>query len=604
MKLHSPQASAEKKEDVNTNRIYLFPFKFPDELHASQASRYHHDSGNYSARVSFQQLYDSAPSRLTYWIPKNIDRFAAKLPGEYTKNIEMLLRETTLYPLFETFCDAHLTFSNDESHIAGQIVSMPKRVVGESGETHLCVDCMRSDREEHEQPYIHRSHQIPGVQVCWRHESRLLSTCPCCGCPFEQKNDFIITPWKCCEGCGLDLTSAAFYKPKPYVTKSELSFAIFAREMLLSPTTHLEAATLASIYKSKLIELGFSRGSYISRRAVTEALEDHYGKNILTSIDSAYRHNKNQQWFRLSGESAIFDVPLPRHLVLSQFLFGSASQFWHFASQITAQKKTSPKTITPERITKVQDIKPITFEHPTSEHTQTKFASDKKKSHIRIENILRLHPDWSIDDLWKFYPGLMKQLLHHNDDGFVWLNTLLDNKNDVAINDCILSGGSTNPDDIAWSQKIQNAAIALYTSIDMPKKISRNYLMIEAGWNQTNMPDSAKFPLARHQLELHSESSWHFYARRILWTKLRVGAVGASERSVLGASGIEHHQGLLVLEYFSTVSPTRNLCQGTIMEILDEFHIPKNWTGPAVGQTFQRPGRNSSRGGQASCTST
>jgi hypothetical protein len=127
-------------------RIYLFPRSYPDELHASQAARYHEDSGNSSSRHSYQELYDSNPFRTTYLIPLHLERFAAKLPGSLTGNIEELLRQNTLFPLFETFGNARLNLTHDAIPIASQIVNMPKRIVGESGETHLCTDCLQSDR--------------------------------------------------------------------------------------------------------------------------------------------------------------------------------------------------------------------------------------------------------------------------------------------------------------------------------------------------------------------------------------------------------------------------------------------------------------------------
>ena len=39
------------------DRIYLDPLSLDDELHVSQAGRYHVNSGNGSTRKSFEQLY-------------------------------------------------------------------------------------------------------------------------------------------------------------------------------------------------------------------------------------------------------------------------------------------------------------------------------------------------------------------------------------------------------------------------------------------------------------------------------------------------------------------------------------------------------------------
>ena len=518
--------------------------------------------------------------------------------------MEMLLRKTTLFPLFEVFGNARLNLSDCTAHIGNQLVSMPKRIVGESGEIHLCVDCLRSDSEDCGQPYIHRSHQAPGVQVCWRHEARLLSRCPNCGCPFEQKNEFILAPWAPCQGCGLNLTEGGFYTPVHDASAAEQSYARFARGMMLSPTVPLDAARLASIYKARLVEMGFSRGSRINRKAVVGALEDHLGKDTLARIDSAYRLNKNQNWFHLVGASSVFDAPLTRHLALSHFLFGNASSFWEFASNFSQQPQAQAMPIEVVAVPDAQDTGMAAIPPIEVKNSSHNFSSERKTTRTRMQEIVRQHPDWAIDDFWRIYPGLMKKLIRYNDDGFVWLKSLLDKG--VEMNDTapVLSVVTQHPDDLKWARNFASTAVALYNSTDMPKKITRNFLMRQAGWNLTNMPSPARFPLARQQLELLKESDWHFYARRILWTKLRAGAVGASERSVLGDSGVEHHQGLLVLQYFSSVPSTRSLGLGTIMEILAEYQIQKDWSGPACEVQFFKPGRNSTRGGYKNSVKT
>jgi hypothetical protein len=600
VKLNKQQINLETSLAGNGSQIYLHPLILPDELHVSQASRFHNDSGNLSTEISYQQLYDSAPFCLTHWIPKYLERFATQLPGDAIQNIEILLRQTTLFPLFEVYGNAHLSLSGDALPIASQVVNMPKRIVGESGETHLCVDCLRGDRDDWGQPYIHRAHQIPGVQVCWRHEARLLSGCPNCGCPFERKNEFILAPWIPCEGCGLSLTEGGFYTPVYDASDSELSYAQFAREMLLSPTETLGAVKLAGIYKSRLVEMGFSRGSTINRKAIVEALEEHYGKDTLAGIDSAYRLNKNQHWFRLAGKSAVFDAPLPRHLALSHFLFGSASAFWKFATK-PSQQPLSPVTALeimemPETPS-LRSADTLSIEIPDLSH---ECSSEHETYRTRIIKILHQHPDWTMDNLWKAYPGLMKRLLQNYDDGFIWLKNLIETLKAPNNEQVITQSISQHSEDLKWAQYFSNTAIVLYSSTDMPKKISRNYLMREAGWEKGSMPSYDKYPLARQQLESLCESDWHFYARRILWTKLRVGAAGTSERGVLGASGVEHHQGQLVLNHFLLVCPNQTLGPGTIMEILKKYKIPQDWEGPISNQVFLKPGRKSTHGGLAS----
>lgn len=578
--------------------ISLYPLSHPDELHASQVSRYHRGSGNCSTRYSYSELFDCAPFRSTHWIPQHLERFAAKLPGSAIGNLEVLLRQNTLFPLFETFRNAQLNLTDDAMPIAEQISNMPKRIVGESGEIHLCKDCLVSDCDEYGQPYIHRSHQIPGVQVCWRHGGHLISCCPNCGCPFERINELILAPWEPCEGCGFNLADATFYAPKQDASEQELSYAGFARDMLLSSTKPIDAEKLAAIYKSRLTELGYSRKSQIDHQAIMAALEQHFGKSVLAQIDVAYRNKKNQQWFRLCCASSVLDVPLPRHIALTHFLFGSATKFWEFAAQLSMEALPALPidTLRLPSFVGVSHTEMIPPHEPKS--TSIEFTSGKKSAQMRIEAILRENDTWTEVELWDRYPGLMTKLLRYHDDGFVWLKALVEAiKREAEINK-IAPFMNQHPEDMNWAQAFANTAIDLYSSMERPKKISRNFLMHAAGWPKVSMPSRESYPLARQQLELLYESNWHFYARRILWTKLRAGAAGSSVRGVLGASGIEHHQGQLVLNHFLSVLPSQTLRLGTIMQILKEYKIHKDWEGPMRDCQFLKPGRNSSRGGR------
>lgn len=580
--------------------ISLFPLSLPDELHASQASRYHWGSGNISARYSYLEMFDSAPFRLTYWIPQYLERFALNQPGSAISNLEALLRKNTLFPLFETYRNAQLNLMDGAMPISEQISNMPKRIVCESGETHLCKDCLVSDLEEFGLPYIHRSHQIPGVKFCWRHGCRLISSCPNCACPFERSNEFVLAPWESCDACGFNLVDASFYTPKSEAGDQELSYASFARDMLLSPTKNLSPEKLAFIYKSKLLEMGFSRKSQIDRKAITAALEEHFGTDMLSQIDAAYRHNRNQNWFCLCSTSSVLEAPLPRHLMLTYFLFGSASKFWKFATQASfdnlAEAATTDTCSSPDiRLNRIEV-------HPPSKQQIIlhELASEDDLRRNRIEKTLRDNPGWTEAELWKTYPGLMKALLQHHDDGFIWLKALIESIRNSGAQGNTPQVTKQHPEDKEWAKTFAKTAVDLYSSTDKPMKISRNSLMRTAGWKLTNMPSPERFPLARQQLDSLCESDWHFYARRLLWAKLRAGATGASERSVLGASGIEHHQGLLVLNFFSSVPSNRPLRPGTIMDILKEHKVPKDWEGPAHDQIFLRPGRNSTHGGQLS----
>lgn len=580
-------------DDSSLNeRIFLFPDSLPDEIHVSQTGRLHCDSGNLSTRQTFLDTYGTAPFRLTQWIPTNLEIYAAKLPGDPIQNIENLLRNNTLYPLFETFGDARFTPTSHATPLRQQITNMPKRVVGESGETHLCVECLRQDREEHGYPYIHRSHQIPGVSVCWRHGTLLLSACPFCACPFEAKADLVLAPWVPCPACQQYLPDTSFYSPAQG-TELENAYAKFTHELLIASPGPLSNDTLATIYSDRLHEAGYSRGKLINRSAMREGIEKHYGMKFLQRVDAAIRSQRDQQWFRFLYRSGLADTPLPRHLLLANFLFGSAESFVAVAKlsvadlavkaakvNVQGRSPTTHPDTEKEPPYKVQGLAPVSSEPD----------SKLSRANGKILAYLAKFPTASIDDLWKNHHGAMKQITKSGTSNSAWLEGIRSTHNTSAIAVPVAPQGSIN--DLDFAQKVAATVLAEYSSIDKPTRVTRNFLLRKIDWNPPRTVNPQTHPLTTSQLNLGVESEWHFYARRIVWAILTGGQQAAAYWRVTQLSKVEHHRGKLLVGFFSDLSPIRTLRIGTIADILSEYKIDRQWCGPNPDQEFYPRGRS------------
>ncbi|MFZ6876302.1 TniQ family protein [Undibacterium sp. Di27W] len=85
---------------------------------------------------------------------------------------------------------------------------MPRLVVGKHGESYLCPDCLRQDDHACGLAYWHREHQAPGVNVCWKHKTSLISCCPNCSFPFQRLNKLLAAPWLPCR-CGYEIKTAS-----------------------------------------------------------------------------------------------------------------------------------------------------------------------------------------------------------------------------------------------------------------------------------------------------------------------------------------------------------------------------------------------------------
>lgn len=574
------------------DRIFLFPDSLPDELHVSQTGRLHRDSGNLATLQTFRDTYGVAPFRLTQWIPTNLEVFAAKLPGDPTQNVANLLRNNTLYPLFETFGNARFTPASHGKPLREQISNMPKRVVGESGETHLCVECLRQDLQDHGIPYIHRSHQIPGVSICWRHGTRLLSACPFCSCPFEPRADLVLAPWAPCPACQQYLPETLFYTPANG-TDLESEYARFTHELLISAPGPLSTDALAFVYTKRAREEGFSRGKTIDRIAMRKAIEEHYGMEFLCRVDTAIRAQKDAQWARCLARSGLPDTPLPRHLLLTNFLFKDAATFLNAVGQLTGEFQVNPSRETSCSESPVRQ--------PSAEALSSSAATEQpatlpgpvsalSRAMTKILTFLAKAPNASIADLWKNHHGAMKYIAKTHVINDAWLNSMRSTTNTAATVPQFAPPGS--PNDLAFAKHVAVAALAEYSSAKKPTRVTRNFLLRQVGWNPPNTVDPHKYPLTDTQLQFGTESDWHYYARRIVWAILTVRQQSCAAWRVIEPSGVEHHRGKLLVEFFSNLSPTRTLRSGTIADILIEYGIDKQWCGPDPEREFYPRGRS------------
>ncbi len=411
----------ENGKHPSPDRIALFPHSYPDELHASQAGRLHCESGNISTRHTFAAAYGSRPFRLTQWIPSNIEVFATRLPGDAAANLEHLLRHNTLYPLFEIFGNAHYDANSTREDLRLQLSRMQKRLVGESGATHLCFECLLQDRESFGIPYIHRSHQIPGVNVCWRHGCRLLNACPYCTCPFEPKADLVLAPWEPCPGCQKLLCDSAFFLPEQG-SELELGYAVFAHELLQASPGTINSKFLATLHGKRLREAGYSRGALIDRIAARAAIEEHYGVEFLHRVDSAIRSGRDSQWVRSLSRSGMHDTPLSRHLLVAHFLFGSADQFLAAALRLLAESPRQEEvTSITEATTDQSAPQPHTIDYPTTEtapEATNPERSPLSKAISKITAYLEKKPESTIPHLWEQHHGAMKRIASDLPDFF------------------------------------------------------------------------------------------------------------------------------------------------------------------------------------------
>jgi len=242
---------------------YLVAPSLPDEAIISVIGRFHILSCNGTATATFQELFNCAPFNLSAWIPPHIEMLAPRIGEDAQACTLEILRSHTLYPLLAIFNG--LSFpANPGRTAANKAMNTPKRFSTET--IRLCLECLREDLDVYGVRYIHRSHQIPGVEVCGKHGSLLLYKCPHCECSFSRHYNLALVPWRRCTCKKYVFDSIS---PAQEADPIALSYTQFAATLLQSaPHSTVPPRVLVESYRERARAIGYSWGNdRVSHRA-------------------------------------------------------------------------------------------------------------------------------------------------------------------------------------------------------------------------------------------------------------------------------------------------------------------------------------------------
>lgn len=572
-----PQKNTKPSVQKQLALLPFFPGGHPDETLGSRVVRYHIQRGNSSAAKTYKEMFGILPFPLTYTVQPNLDKLAERLPGSAADNLNRLERENTLMPLFQLFNGAS---APDKAQVASASTkgTTSRRVVGRTHVTNLCPDCLVEDEKQYGVPYIHRSHQIPGVTACWRHGRALLDRCTTCGCPYSAMKELVTTAWHGCPSCGKKTEEwVKEFSTQP--SKTEIEFATFAKELLNSELLNLSNGIVFKMYIQRAQEIGLSwGGDRINRQKMIKKVRSVFGTTLLAKIDPAFKTGKLSGWFR-ALESTSIEAPLHRHLIVSFVLFRSVEQF----------KRSAKKTL------KTQ------LNQPNDIHASETSAIEKKNNEAAqlISEIVQMATRYGYDvkQLWAHRFSTMQRLVKLQPDAVKILEKKLNAKpkasKPITANGATARKDTDAEDDIRWRDSIIAAAKKIYEEESRPTRISANQIINAADYSPKGCryPVESRFPLARAAAATYGESLWHFYARRMLWTLQSLVDLDMSAYNLVRRAGLELYKGKAILEYFDSAARGGGASISGVTRILEKHGIARDWAGPCPDRTFYPAGR-------------
>ena len=198
-----------------------------------------------------------------------------------------ILLENTLMPLFLPFLSQLKSDDSIELDIILRICIGHFRGKAELRQSNmkLCVSCLIDDAT-FGSPYWHRSHQLKGVGVCYRHGHVLISECSNCNEPFRMRHGLLGVPWVACK-CGVGIKDTPQLKVAASIEEQE--FALFAHKQLNGNSVAMSSIVLGGIFSQEIQDQVRKRHRpMINRKMLVDTLIARLDNEFLPYVDIAY----------------------------------------------------------------------------------------------------------------------------------------------------------------------------------------------------------------------------------------------------------------------------------------------------------------------------
>lgn len=312
--------------------IRFFPMPYPDESLYSIFLRYNKLTGNNNINSTLTELtgkkvYNKTPN----FIP-NLNYFYSQLPNNTIYNKNYFIENHTVLPIYRSFVyEERYENAINQIKVSDKYATNPLHSIGyislsNTNEVFYCPYCIDEDIKMYGEAYIHRSHQVDGNYICWKHKS-LLSVYL-----FSNSKCFIHDTENINTSSYKNVTTNLY---KEYSNKffNELLVLSCYIDKILYHNDNLPTYTIVrEKYYSKLYDRG-----YITKNGVINQVKLHddfikkYSADFLIFLNSYPEVNKIS-WLRkvLLRYPEMRSYHPIKHILLINFLFNDIEDFFNY----------------------------------------------------------------------------------------------------------------------------------------------------------------------------------------------------------------------------------------------------------------------------------
>ncbi|MED1850078.1 TnsD family transposase [Brevibacillus agri] len=306
--------------------IPTLPTAYEDELLYSLLARCRIRNGTLSHKAFLLDAFGHKGISASVLLPSGIDNLVSNLPPGSTITADQLISQHTIFPLLTAF----LSPQQMDKVYEGMKSMDGKGIYASAGiltssiklNSHLrfCRQCNLSDKSMYGEYYWHRIHQIPGLDICMKHEEWLHDS----KVPTNQLNKHVYIPPNE-ENCKVD----SVLTKTPLALLEKYRFLNKNINILLNNTfTNRPFEWFGQFYVSKLQNMGYaSQNGRVDQIRLQQDFVSFYGIELLKLLQSDL--TGNHHWLSDITRFHRKSFSFLRHLLLLNFLDVSLEEIFY-----------------------------------------------------------------------------------------------------------------------------------------------------------------------------------------------------------------------------------------------------------------------------------
>lgn len=282
--------------------------------------------GYKNPRDVIDDLFAMPGAVASYDFPSHLQRFYSRLSEGSLLTPHRIIMQNTLFPFYKPFLSlqqasrCETMMKGDEG---GDRICLTMGVMASSirmaKNLKYCPTCIDVDRKKYKGAYWHRSHQLPGVEVCHKHFDTLIESE---ADVFLRQNNQIFEPLeKCVVENPLPMEEIGKKEHKIFIAQS-------ASDLLNKKVPILGLKKLQERYIELLRRKGFvTPWGKVRQTDLLRAFKEFYGENYLLRLGCQVDEDIRSNWLSSLVRTLRSSKHPLYHLLLMQFLGVSPVQF-------------------------------------------------------------------------------------------------------------------------------------------------------------------------------------------------------------------------------------------------------------------------------------